>query len=523
MSSKIFEEAIADAKKLREVAENNAKKVILESVTPKIREFIENQLLEKDDDYTDEGTLIGNPSKNSNEEIDLEGLDDDIVLDESSMSALIEMLGGNDKIGPVANSNKKVNYALKESVKAAISSLNESQRKKIIKIANKINNSKDNLASNQINNIIKNKEKSSMSNRNFYEVDLKALREALEEEVGLDHDDSMEFEDEEPMDGEAMEFEEDDMDEGLYEDDDMEDMEEEYDDEDVEDMLNELSLKLDLGEEIEEDQLPEELRAYLEEDEEDEEDEDDEDLEDMEDEEEEDMEDMEPPEGLEGMDFGFEDEPEKPGKKEESYYVDAKMLKEELKRIKKMVREGNMDHHFGGKGSSKAGVKNSFGGSGKKNHGYKGAFGGGSYGQDAFANPPQLNKLNEAIRKLRRNNRAQSEKLMKYRRAVETLREQLEDLNLFNAKLLYVNKLLQNKSLNESEKKSIIKALDESKSLSEAKTLYKSLTETFGRNTKGKLNESRRYGRSSRTTTSSSTKGRASGELDRWQILAGLK
>ena len=47
--SKIFKEALADAKKLREVAEENAKKAILESVTPKIREFIEEQLLESDD------------------------------------------------------------------------------------------------------------------------------------------------------------------------------------------------------------------------------------------------------------------------------------------------------------------------------------------------------------------------------------------------------------------------------------------------------------------------------------------
>ena len=35
--SNLFEEALADAKKLKEVAEENAKKAILESVTPKIR------------------------------------------------------------------------------------------------------------------------------------------------------------------------------------------------------------------------------------------------------------------------------------------------------------------------------------------------------------------------------------------------------------------------------------------------------------------------------------------------------
>ena len=51
--SKLFEEAIADAKKLKEVAEENAKKAILESVTPQIKEFIESQLLEE----TSEGEM----------------------------------------------------------------------------------------------------------------------------------------------------------------------------------------------------------------------------------------------------------------------------------------------------------------------------------------------------------------------------------------------------------------------------------------------------------------------------------
>jgi len=153
----------------------------------------------------------------------------------------------------------------------------------------------------------------------------------------------------------------------------------------------------------------------------------------------------------------------------------------------------------------------------------KKAFGGGSEGQDVFTNPPTMNKLAEAFRTERRKNRALSEKLGKYRSAVDTLREQLEDLNLFNAKLLYVNKLLQNKNLNESEKKSVIKALDEANSLREAKSLYKSLTETFARGGSKTLTESRQRGSSSRPTTSSAPKQGSAPELDRWQRLAGLK
>ena len=106
--------------------------------------------------------------------------------------------------------------------------------------------------------------------------------------------------------------------------------------------------------------------------------------------------------------------------------------------------------------------------------------------------------------------------------AVKSLREQLEDLNLFNAKLLYVNKLLQNKGLTEAQRKSVIRALDKAGSLNEAKTLYKSLTESFSE--KGKtLSESRHRGSSSRATTPGSSNKTASSEVGRWAKLAGLK
>ena len=45
MSKSLFEEAIADAKQLRDIAEQNAKKAIVEAVTPRIKEFIEMQLV----------------------------------------------------------------------------------------------------------------------------------------------------------------------------------------------------------------------------------------------------------------------------------------------------------------------------------------------------------------------------------------------------------------------------------------------------------------------------------------------
>jgi len=85
--------------------------------------------------------------------------------------------------------------------------------------------------------------------------------------------------------------------------------------------------------------------------------------------------------------------------------------------------------------------------------------------------------------------------------------------------------LLQNKTLSESQKKSVIKALDEANTSQEAKSLYNSLTETLSRSTtKATLSESRVLGSSSRATTSSQTAAATSStnELSRWQKLAGL-
>ena len=480
MSNKVFEEAIADAKKLREVAEENAKKAILEAVTPRIREFIESELLEgSEEEEVEEG---GHDSSEVEEEV---------TLDEASLKKLSTLLGV-DITDEISSDNAK--SAISESTREAFDKLNEAQKKELKNIASKINSRKRTLSAYKISNKESNLKENSQMKDKYYEVDLKALREAVESELS----------------------------ENLYEEE--EEAHEGADEEaSLEEMLQELRLVLDLGEDIEEDQVPEELRGMLDlEDEEDEEvdleDEEDDDLED-EDEDQDAEEDAE-----EDAEVDFQALAEMMNSEldeDEMVEVDEEVLAEEILRIRKMVREGKMDYQFGGKGETKAGVDGSFGGKGSGKAGVKKSFGGGAEGQDVFVNPPTMNKLAEAFRSERRKNRALDEKLKKYRSAVNTLREQLEDLNLFNAKLLYVNKLLQNKNLNESEKKSVIKALDEANSLREAKSLYKSLTETFAHGGKKTLAESRNRGSSSRTTTSSASKAGAP-ELDRWSRLAGL-
>ena len=136
-----------------------------------------------------------------------------------------------------------------------------------------------------------------------------------------------------------------------------------------------------------------------------------------------------------------------------------------------------------------------------------------------------------AVESRRRNRRGSARKLREtrkqnaeYKEAIAGLKSQLVEMNLFNAKLLYANKLMQNKNLTMKQQKAIVEALDNAKTLREAKLLFKSLSESLTRRSKGsKLNEGslRTIGSSSRSTRSAQPA--SSGvEVDRWAVLAGL-
>lgn len=123
-----------------------------------------------------------------------------------------------------------------------------------------------------------------------------------------------------------------------------------------------------------------------------------------------------------------------------------------------------------------------------------------------------------------RKNYVLQKRLHEATKAAEQLKTQLLETNLFNAKLLYVNKLMQNRSLNEKQQRSIVEALDKAKTVRECKLLFESLNESI--TSKHPLNEARIPGSSSRTVQSGSTQPQQlneSADSDRWAILAGLK
>ena len=136
--SKLFEEAIADAKKLKEVAEENAKKAILESVTPQIREFIEEQLLEeKEEKAADKDT----DDEDQNETLD--ALEEEVYLDESALASLVELIG-EDNLDSLNES--KSQEALFSAVKGAVATMDDDQREQLLNLSHKLNESANHLS-----------------------------------------------------------------------------------------------------------------------------------------------------------------------------------------------------------------------------------------------------------------------------------------------------------------------------------------------------------------------------------------
>ena len=109
--------------------------------------------------------------------------------------------------------------------------------------------------------------------------------------------------------------------------------------------------------------------------------------------------------------------------------------------------------------------------------------------------------------------------------AVETLRSELNEVNLLNAKLLYVNKIFKAKNLNESQKLKVVKAFDKAETAREAKLVFESLTETFNAKASGKtqIKESLGFASKPAGVAAKQTIVESSDFIARMQKLANIK
>jgi hypothetical protein len=117
-------------------------------------------------------------------------------------------------------------------------------------------------------------------------------------------------------------------------------------------------------------------------------------------------------------------------------------------------------------------------------------------------------------------------KLKEAYNVIRTLKGQLTEVNVLNAKLLYANKLFRTYTLSESEKMKVIEAVDRAKNVREIKLVYSTLAESFGnpnRTSKKKVVE----GFASKATASTRPPKQkilteADAQAERFKKLAGL-
>ena len=109
-------------------------------------------------------------------------------------------------------------------------------------------------------------------------------------------------------------------------------------------------------------------------------------------------------------------------------------------------------------------------------------------------------------------------------KTIQALKTELNEINLFSAKLLYVNKIFKAKNLSESQKTKVINAFDRAISVKEVENTYKTLLESLGSETKkGSLKESVGFASKPIGHAPARPIVEADAFVTRWQQLAGIK
>ena len=109
-------------------------------------------------------------------------------------------------------------------------------------------------------------------------------------------------------------------------------------------------------------------------------------------------------------------------------------------------------------------------------------------------------------------------------KTIKVLKTELNEMNLFNAKMLYVNKIFKAKNLNEAQKTKVINAFDRATSVKEVENTYKTILESVSVETKkSSLKESVGFASKPIGVAQARPIVEADAFVSRWQQLAGIK
>tara|TARA_Y100001970_G_scaffold127432_2_gene157433 strand:+ start:33535 stop:35175 length:1641 start_codon:yes stop_codon:yes gene_type:complete len=545
MTSNLYEQAIAEAKQLKEMAEQNAKNKIIEAVTPRIKALIEAQILGEQDDVADdemsgvdiammtddeesEDVVDDTPEEEVLDLVDLGSLPEDELLEppalEDEMSDEVEHEIENTSVTVNAQGDVNISVAegrgrnrvLSKNTRSTTLSgkvnltencnsvrrqakrmdamlqglqfnkLNEMQRTLIKKAYQELlseallikrlllqegaNNKLTTSYKDMIKEIKKMTRRSSAIFRRLFEIDEMA--------------DEMREEDEELAGEEEMADEMGDEDVGGEADVDVDAASSA-----LEDLGVALGLDVEVGaEEGGEEEMDDE----------------------MSDEEEEEID-------LGEIHLGEADEEdeEDEGAQDEVYEIDENILRREIRRLRRLRESEGVD----------AAVLDDFGG--------------GDDEGDAFVDVDEddlINALADELgsvpkvasesRRRRFASRRSNRRAAKLQTENKKLRKQLSEMNLFNAKLLYVNKLMQNRNVTQKQQRAIVEALDNAKTIREAKFLYQGLAKSLvkkGNRINESTNRQRLLSSASKPTRRGSAALNEDAVASRWATLAGIK
>jgi len=376
-NKKLFADAIADAKALREVAVANAKASLEESFMPRIQSMFEKRIMEAEeleeaeDELDEKITYTGDKDDlldSLDETEDLEEIYDDSMEEEIDLEELFNSLEEEDDMYETMSTDEE---AFSEGEEMQEDFNLEEILAELEEESSEINEEEDELNENTMF-------EKATGTEDISEVTVDELRDMIQDAIKA------------VMGGEAED----------------------------EDMGMDMDMDVDMGDEGEEVDM---------------------DM-DMEDEEE------------------TEEKPKKKSKKDE---LDELYALYERKKKEKEEKEMNERRKY--KGASKD--EKELDEVSNAPYGAKGDKKGGPYNKGS-------KKLHEV------DVEAKEKELEEAINVIRTLRSQLNEVNLLNAKLIYVNKLFKNNNLNENQKVNVVNSFDKAQTLTEAKNIYEVLKNT---------------------------------------------
>ena len=142
--------------------------------------------------------------------------------------------------------------------------------------------------------------------------------------------------------------------------------------------------------------------------------------------------------------------------------------------------------------------------------------------QESADHSAEGTNINKAVNEESTDDKSDLEQALE---TIETLKSELNEVNILNSKLLYVNKIFKSNNLSESQKVNIIAAFDKAETVKEVKLVFETVSDNIIDVKKGNVSEAKIKGMASKatgTTASIPEEIVLSEAAQRMQKLAGI-